>query len=192
MSFFGVHFILCLSLIQASLVIVIFIVYSSSLVAILHQVSNIGNSTCFIYLFEAADPQMNNVKRWYGHLMSQDVFHKSSSEVTGGKGVSTFKVTKRQKLDICIRVNFNNNIIFMVKILRTTWKCSRIYLLPLKQVRHSVAWWSMWHILRSKVQFQKMAFNHFDIFLGSTLYLPPYPRVLDTIRLLENLTKYGG
>ena len=82
---------------------------------------------------------MNNVKRWYGHLMSQDVFHKSSSEVTGGKGVSTFKVTKRQKLDICIRVNFNNNIIFMVKILRTTWKCSRIYLLPLKQVRHSVA-----------------------------------------------------
>ncbi|XP_027055793.1 methionine--tRNA ligase, cytoplasmic-like isoform X1 [Pocillopora damicornis] len=41
--------------------------------------------------FSAADPQMNNVKRWYGHLMSQDVFHKSSSEVTGGKGVSTFK-----------------------------------------------------------------------------------------------------
>lgn len=113
MSFFGVHFILCLSLIQASLVIVIFIVYSSSLVAILHQVSNIGKSTCFIYLLEAADPQMNNVKRWYGHLMSQDVFHKSSSEVTGGKGVSAFKVTKRQKLDICIRVNFNNNIIFM-------------------------------------------------------------------------------
>ena len=28
--------------------------------------------------------------------MSQDVFHKSSSEVTGGKGVSTFKVTKKK------------------------------------------------------------------------------------------------
>ena len=56
---------------------------------------------------------MNNVKRWYSHLMSQDVFHKSSSEVTGGKGVSAFKVTKRQKLDICIRVNFNYNIISM-------------------------------------------------------------------------------
>ena len=46
--------------------------------------------------------------------------------------------------------------------------------------------------IRPKVQFQEMAFNHFDNILGSTLYLPPYPRVLGTIRLLENLTKYGG
>ena len=38
--------------------------------------------------------------------MSQDVFHKSASEVTGDKGASAFKVTERQKLDIQTRVDF--------------------------------------------------------------------------------------
>lgn len=38
-----------------------------------------------------SDPQINNIRKWYGQLMSQDVFHKSASEVTGDKGASAFK-----------------------------------------------------------------------------------------------------
>ena len=38
------------------------------------------------------DPHISNITRWYGQLMTQDVFRKTESEVTGSKGISAFKV----------------------------------------------------------------------------------------------------
>ncbi|KAL9967670.1 hypothetical protein ACROYT_G025951 [Oculina patagonica] len=38
-----------------------------------------------------SDPQISNITRWHGHLMTQDVFCKSESEVTENKGISVFK-----------------------------------------------------------------------------------------------------
>ena len=40
------------------------------------------------------DPHISNITRWYGQLMTQDVFRKTESEVTGSKGISEFKVLK--------------------------------------------------------------------------------------------------
>ena len=43
------------------------------------------------FLFVVA-PQITNITRWHGQIMAQDVFCKSETEVTGGKGISAFKV----------------------------------------------------------------------------------------------------
>lgn len=40
------------------------------------------------------DPDITNLTKWHGQLMSQEAFYKTESEVTGGKGISAFKVWK--------------------------------------------------------------------------------------------------
>ena len=51
-----------------------------------------------IISFDVADPQISNITRWHGLLMSQEVFRDSDSVVTGGKGISGLKVKIRQKI----------------------------------------------------------------------------------------------
>ena len=45
-----------------------------------------------VSILGVTDPQISNITRWHGHLMSQDIFCKSESEVTGNKGISAFMV----------------------------------------------------------------------------------------------------
>lgn len=57
-----------------------------------------SSSFSFLDSFHLAGPQISNIARWHSYLMTQDVFSKTYSEVTGNKGVIAFKVRKIRTL----------------------------------------------------------------------------------------------